>query len=489
MINRSPLIFMRTLLIFGMLILLLIVCSSCTTKLGSIKGAVILGNDTGDPSHDPVDFSGVTVGIYEPTSLDTTLTRINGQYPQIGVQINQETVFDHRNANPYKITATGPDGSFAFGSVDPGLYNVVFIKEGWGIRYLLNIIVEEDQSLNLDSLRLFPSLAYSASVTENTTFKSDHTYILSGDVVFIDSVLVEPKAQIFINPGSAVRFYGNFETPESIVMTDAWRITSAKNLYSTSGYGIGADDYFGSVSFYGDSQTVANGVFNYFSYIGFIGDNCEIRNVSLSNCTSGIVSNGCDLEISNVTIAHGTGDGVNCQSSSDLSLKISDSIIMYMNHAVFYSALGTYAISNSYFWGSGTALRMQYGHGSISHNVFAENDLAISFYSVTTDVDISYNSFLSSGLYAIRPWFEAVVNNNNFYRVNGHYIIIWDSDLQNNSFVTADLDARNNYWAEANLDEFLLDANDNDEHPDEPCPYYIIYQPKSNLPVADAGIQ
>jgi len=43
---------------------------------------------------DTTDFSGVTVSLYEPVELDTALVRINEKYPNIGVQISQETEFD-----------------------------------------------------------------------------------------------------------------------------------------------------------------------------------------------------------------------------------------------------------------------------------------------------------------------------------------------------------------------------------------------------------
>jgi len=44
---------------------------------------------------DTTDFSGVTVSLNEPVELGTALVRINEEYPNIGVQISQETEFDH----------------------------------------------------------------------------------------------------------------------------------------------------------------------------------------------------------------------------------------------------------------------------------------------------------------------------------------------------------------------------------------------------------
>ncbi len=72
-------------------------CSSSTKpKSGSLSGRVILVNDTDDPSLDPVDFSGVTIALYELAVLDTTLVRIIYEYPDLGVPVSQLTQFDHR---------------------------------------------------------------------------------------------------------------------------------------------------------------------------------------------------------------------------------------------------------------------------------------------------------------------------------------------------------------------------------------------------------
>ena len=49
------------------------------------------------------NHSGVKVSLYNLVELDTTLVRINRQYPNIGVQISQETEFLTIKANPKYI--------------------------------------------------------------------------------------------------------------------------------------------------------------------------------------------------------------------------------------------------------------------------------------------------------------------------------------------------------------------------------------------------
>ena len=104
---------------------------SCSTKYNkcTISGKVILFNDIPDLFIDnPIDFSGVTVTLYKTSELDTTLVRINQQYPQIGVKITQETEFDHRNFNPLKVVTTDAEGKFIFPSLTAGTYNLVLWK-------------------------------------------------------------------------------------------------------------------------------------------------------------------------------------------------------------------------------------------------------------------------------------------------------------------------------------------------------------------------
>ena len=99
-ILHSPFSIPQLFLHFVFCILLSFTLFSCSTstkpETGSLSGKVILVNDTGDPALDPVDYSGITVALYNLAYLDTTIVRINNQYPQIGVHINQETEFDHR---------------------------------------------------------------------------------------------------------------------------------------------------------------------------------------------------------------------------------------------------------------------------------------------------------------------------------------------------------------------------------------------------------
>ena len=109
-------------------------------KFGSLTGAVALINDSGDPSNDPVDYSGITVALYEAVALDTVIVRINMEHPNIGLPISQETEFDHRLHTPVVSAQTDGTGAFKFSKLRTGKYILVYHKEGWGLRYCYNVM-------------------------------------------------------------------------------------------------------------------------------------------------------------------------------------------------------------------------------------------------------------------------------------------------------------------------------------------------------------
>ena len=154
-VHRSPFTVHRSLFTLFILIFCVLFVSSCSTstkpETGSLSGKVILVNDTGDPALDPIDYSGITVALYNLAYLDTTIVRINNQYPQIGVHINQETEFDHRYQQPVAKTITNTDGSFKLTEIISGEYNLVYFKSGWGIRYEYNIVVNKGENYIFDT--------------------------------------------------------------------------------------------------------------------------------------------------------------------------------------------------------------------------------------------------------------------------------------------------------------------------------------------------
>ncbi len=239
--------------------LCIILINSCTTEpqTGSLTGTVNLEGES--------DHSGITVGIYEQVVLDTTITRINNQYPHIGIKISQHTEFDHRFGTLVKTGETEASGYFEIKDIPTGIYNVVAIKDGFGFRYIYEISISDgDNSLSnlmkqsplndwyeknegnfemnseeckmnneslssphyslyiihstLDSnnkecktdLILFPETIINADITEATTFESFHHYIIEQDIIVDNELTIEPGAVVRLNQGKDITNYGIF---------------------------------------------------------------------------------------------------------------------------------------------------------------------------------------------------------------------------------------------------------------------------------------
>ncbi len=229
------------------LIFIITSCSTPTeTPKGDLTGNVQLEGET--------DHSGIIIALYDLAYLDTTIVRINNQYPQIGVHINQHTEFDHRLQSPIKSTGTLADGSFELTKISTGTYNLVAMKFGFGFKYIYKIEINEGENeisqarnfvsergkekreknnsllpshfshrseafsisrndsgeYNRDSITLYEEVHISGNIADNIVVAPDHHLIIDDDTVFIpgSSLTIHPGAVIRINPGIDLTIHG-----------------------------------------------------------------------------------------------------------------------------------------------------------------------------------------------------------------------------------------------------------------------------------------
>ena len=170
---------------------LLVLCSKDSTKpeMVTFSGTVTLEGKT--------DYNGVTVSLYQPVVLDTALVRINQQYPNIGVQISQETEFDHREHSPLYSTNTDASGHWKIEEVTPGTYNVVAEKDSFGWRYRYN---SEGGQNNFDLKKAF----YLKGQYNSVFSIPGNSFInISGNVLFSNN------SQLNIGAGTVIEFENN----------------------------------------------------------------------------------------------------------------------------------------------------------------------------------------------------------------------------------------------------------------------------------------
>jgi hypothetical protein len=467
-------------------------CNCCSTKAnkGTISGTVTLFNDIPDYYiENPMDFSGVTVALYKTAVLDTTLVRINQQYPQIGVQITQETEFDHRNFKPLKVTTTDPVGKFSFPSLTPGDYNIVIWKNEWGIRYICSVKAIENENNNIGNIVLYPETIYNSTiVSEPTIFKSDHSYFILTDVNYTSSVEFQPRTQIFINPGCMVKFYGAVTTPEFTSSRDMWKITSGKEIYSTSPVTMDFDSYYSAVNFYGEEINLRSGFVRYGSnaLMTVNVNNNNFFYMVFRDCGTALTTNQGNCNAGYMTISDCNTIGILYTTEVEAIYNVSITRIIFNNNAqkaVAIQRAGMLNINNCYFNNNNHAINIRNSNNKIEYNEFNLNYYNIYFFRNYYPTEIHYNNFYKtiSGIQSSGSINN--INNNNFYGPASYFICILYS-ISPYSLVSSDVNATNNYWAVEEISQYLADAED-----DPRCPYHIIYLPKLSNPVMNAGIQ
>lgn len=462
-------------------------CTSSTEpKTGSLSGTVLLLNDTDDPSLDPVDHSGVTVALYEIATLDTTIVRLNSEYPGIGVNINQETEFDHRLQNPIGTSITNVSGEYKFSNIPAGIYNLVFLMEGSYFMYYYNATVSAGETEIVEELILYLITRLSGFVQGDYLLQSGKTYFIEDDCTFTGNVTMQNGTAIYINSGARLSFIDNLVC--SVGALDSyWRMDTSAHLFTSSYHEMSANDYFDSVQFNGGEQDLRNGIIrNIMNGVNFTGGTIQIYNVSIDRLGSGISSSNGSVTLNRLNVRNATIRGVQAMSMAD-STYVSNSIfINNIDGLILYSG-GGFNVNNNYFYGNSNALLPQNCEGMISNNNFDMNIVDIlQYYARCT---ITYNNFYYSRGFGIRPRPWARINYNNFYQTSQYFINIRKSG-GSNTYVQSNLDAKNNYWKPEHIDQYLLDANDNEDYPaGQECPYYILYIPRLSSAVQRAGIR
>jgi hypothetical protein len=455
-------------------------------------------NDSGDSDFDPVDYSGITVALYEAVDLDTVIVRINREYPTIGLLIDQETEFDHRLHNPVAIAQTDGTGKFTLSKLKIGRYNLVYYKEGWGLRYVFNVNVDKgensvkaDKSRPSESLVLYPQYNLPSTVLDAFICKGNHTYAASEDVLFLGDLTIESGANILLDRGCKLSVGGSLYTEAS---GSKWRITSLTGFMGSTYTEPTAGDRFGRFALLGGhGSQIKNGVItNMQDGIMINGNNCQIDDMLLRNCGTAVYLLGNSLTYKNSIIC-------NCDDRANYlvgSATVQGNIIAG-NHDTFVLQENVFDFNNNYLIDNWVGIRPIYGDTHIHHNTFHRNKYGIS--TMASDPIIEYNNFYGSTRYCIQTqtnyvqayhdYSNPIIHFNNFFAheqivlsllpdAHPGYFFSYNPGVQN------DIDATNNYWKATNVPDVLFDSEDSDK-----VRYRVIYLPKRGSPVSGAGIR
>ncbi len=136
----------------------------------TISGKVVIENES--------DYSNVIVNLYTPVGSDTSLSRINNEFGQIGAQDLVLVEFDHRNNNPIHSTSTNEKGDWTIEIDKESEYIIVIEKQGWGWYYSLL----SDNSYH--STTLYKEIQLDGIIEQNYSFEDGRTYSISNQCIF-----------------------------------------------------------------------------------------------------------------------------------------------------------------------------------------------------------------------------------------------------------------------------------------------------------------
>lgn len=424
----------------------------------TIKGKVVLINDSDDTSFDTENFSGVIIELYELSITDAVLSDVIKEYPHIGAHGAQHTMFDHRNEEAKKTTVSDQNGDYVFNDVPKGYYNIVLHKEGWGVRYHYNVSIgyrsEGNEFIN-ETTYLYPEIVMNGIIQDGFHFLANHCYKVLSDLSIYGNVIIENGTRILIAPGTNLNIYGNLETN---------RVDESLYSVITTGNQTG--------------ETI-----DYFHEIRVVGD-ISISHLCIDSTTGGFRSENGKNVIDNCIIWNSYAgflfmDCPYVNISNCIAYKIMDDIPqIYTSHAGFYSLRCDEVLMEKLIMiGNSSGVKIKdYCHGQVSDSFFSHNYYGCEVYS--SQVNIHHNHFIGSEKYDIRlcgDQLNPTVEYNELNSTNG-IIVGLDSNtnyvdcnpvISNNNLLSSsialkmiyfnrlDPEATNNYFGTLNETEIL----------------------------------
>jgi hypothetical protein len=442
-------------------------------NLVTFSGTVTLEGET--------DHSGVKISLYRPVELDTALVRINQKYPNIGIQISQETEFDHREHSPLYSTTTNASGSWKIEDVTPGTYNVVAEKDSFGWRYKY-----ETSGSGIDFDTLYQALYLNGIISSTVTANVKQFLIIESDVIFTDNseLNLEGENTILITNNKKLSILGNL----SMNATKYLVITSQDIQNLGRGLVVDTDGQFNFNNLY--VSYLSHGI----TFETNVNLNIEINESIIKNCTN----NGIYAKNNYINIENNIFYNLNEYAVESLqNFDIQNNIFITSNGIVLFDNLGT--VKNNLFESNRIGITPYKGDIIIRNNDFDKNDVAIAVNS--SDCEITLNNFYKNGIdielnrnyvqYPIIDFCDPNIYQNNFFNSDTAVSIFGEHSFYASGFYPAvgiekDISIPNCFWNSSNtynIDKKINDAIDKPEYK-----YYILYDPYESSVLPNAGI-
>lgn len=448
--NPSSLIF-HLILIFNLSSLILI--SSCSKK-GTDPGEETVTFSGKITLEGQTDHSGVTIALYKPVELDTALVRINQQYPNIGVQISQETEFDHREHTPVVTTVSDAGGNWKIENVAQGQYNVVASKDGYGWQYYTG--KKANQNVTIAGAQLLVIEELSQPIYNNYTFQSNRTYHVTSNTVFNTPVFGD---SIFFILEASVKFVGNGS--QSLTISDLNLTGNSNNSR------IDIQDYSLLIL----NNSILNRITRGLRIINI--QNLEINKLAIYNTDDVFYCNQIENLMIKNSIFHQSLRGIEILGSANC--RIEKNIISQIGTGIEFSNSAALIENNYLINGNFGIIAHAENELTIMNNVFDHNStVSIGILGATTSIIknhfkgnttnfITINSEYLQQSY-IQP--SVVVSKNNLV-LNDQTIGINLNRNTNipvdNSFASVSVEAKENFWnyfSDLTISEKIFDVED-----------------------------
>lgn len=404
------------------------------------------------------DHSGITVALYPLAQPDSTWDTARERFPFVGMEQAQQLIFDHREHEPIVSTRTGPDGTYELTAFEPGTYNLVATKAGWGWRYITNVALSnKNDGIGTGHLSTHDSLVLKREVLLDTNLNRTLKLERGQHCVVLEDVLIEKTGTLILGEDNWLRI-----APFKTLTVEGTVLWEASDKYP----GVLTVNATQQVTQLFDALKVENGA------------NLSLKNVRISHGSSGLVLRSSDVSVEKLFLSF-------CNSGIIIS-KIQSALskLVFMNcqtgvradgyaggtieHSVFLRLTGRAVdsgnnvarIANNYF--SHNLISIEFGGASRStvvNNYFAYDSITFNLIGHEANPQVANNTVSQSAI-AFRIVNDVPVSLTNSYYNNLLGVKQWFVYTEQ---LRHDIDLTNNYWGTTILSEIerkIWDGND-----------------------------
>lgn len=466
------------------LLLSLLLGATCTRQLTQPQTMTITGSAALQGAAEP---SGITVSLYHAVELDSTLERLQQQFPTVGFELSQSALFDHRLHEAVYTTQTDADGYYEFVDIPQAEYNVVIETPDYGWRTLYDVSDTQD----MPAVTLYPEMRVAGILDIYTEWPAHQHVIVTGDVVVPEgsTLLIDKGAVVRVSGYHSISINGNLNVIGT--QDNKVRFTSNKSLANDS-------QAWRSIEVEGTES------------------NALLNHAVLTDCTYGIrmknskgikIENSYFVRVYDTAVVFSEANNIefvnNVIVSTKVGMRTEGVRECQLDRNIVFSTIGEFdesialesnnsicEISNNIVHGFDTGIAVQYPNNlTISHNYMENCGMGFSFITYTDFLvrkvtsTITYNTIkhctnitfdMLSTISEIK--FNNILqeNDNNYLEIRGHKNLY-------------DLEVTENYWYDTDLTNISRRIKDHRYTTDGsplPCELYIEPVKMSEIPEA-----